>query len=66
MLAKREPGALQPVGHVFGGNAQPAVGVLLAQLLHVMGGEVGDQHAPAGLENAGGFRQHAGGIVEIV
>ncbi len=60
MLGEGEAGALQPLRHVLGGDAEAAVGVVGAEFVQVMRREIDDEQAAAGLEDAGGFGQRRG------
>src|SRR5918994_4205114 len=45
-----ETGALQPAGHVIGRDAEPAMGMLLAQEFQIMRRKVDDEQPPAGVQ----------------
>ena len=66
MLDEPEAGPLQPGRHVLGGDAEAAMGVALTQVLEIMGSEVDDQHAAPRPEDAGGFGERPGGLVQIM
>ena len=65
-MIETEAGALKPAGHVIRGNAKPAVGMALAQLLKLMRCKIDDHQPPARFQHTCRLDQRADGLIEIV
>ena len=55
-----------PLRHCLGGKAQPAVRVLVAQELQIVGREIDHQQASARPQHARCFADRATAVVEVV
>ena len=60
------PGGFEPLRHRFGGKAEPAMGVLVAQEFEIVRREIDDQQPPAGPQHARRLADGAGAVVEEV
>ena len=51
----------QPPRHVFGRDAEPAMGMFIAQMLEIVRSEIDDQQPALGLQHARGFLERLAG-----
>lgn len=61
-----QSGAGEPRRHLFGGNAEAAVGMVFAQFVKIMRREIDDEQLAVGLEDAACFQQGPLRLVEEV